>query len=68
MTEKETKNIKGQGKILAEFEYKPSKLDKGYTNKTLSINVSDNSIKEKKITEEMKEKFCGGRGFCLYYL
>ena len=44
------------------------KLDKGYTNKTLSIDVSDNSIKEKKIIEEMKEKFCGGRGFCLYYL
>lgn len=68
MTKDTNKEIKGQGKVLAEFAYKPAKLDKGYTNKTLCVDVSDNSICEKKITEDMKEKFCGGRGFCLYYL
>jgi aldehyde:ferredoxin oxidoreductase len=55
-------------KNLAKFEYTPAQLDKGYANKTLYINISNNEIKEKDVTEEMKDKFIGGRGFGLWYL
>jgi aldehyde:ferredoxin oxidoreductase len=56
------------GKTLAEFSYTPAKLDKGYANKTLYVNISDNKIEEKPVAEMLKEKFIGGRGFGLWYL
>ncbi|MEG6615545.1 aldehyde ferredoxin oxidoreductase C-terminal domain-containing protein [Peptococcaceae bacterium 1198_IL3148] len=55
-------------KVLTEFSYVPAKLDRGYVNKTLYINVSDYKISEKPVTEMVKEKFIGGRGFGLWYL
>jgi len=57
-----------ENKILAEFDYKPAKLDKGYTNKTLYVNISDKRIYEKNVTDLMKNIFIGGRGFGLWYL
>ncbi|WP_027365465.1 aldehyde ferredoxin oxidoreductase family protein [Desulfotruncus alcoholivorax] len=60
--------IKAAHKLLAEFKYTPGKLDKGYANKSLYINVSENKIEAKPVTEMMKEKFTGGRGFGLWYL
>lgn len=56
------------GKILATYEYTPAKVEKGYAGKTLYINLSDMTIKEKPVTEKMKELFVGGRGFGLWYL
>jgi aldehyde:ferredoxin oxidoreductase len=60
--------IKAARQVLKTYRYTPAAVDKGYTNKTLYINVSDNTITEKAITEEMKDKFIGGKGFGLYYL
>lgn len=53
---------------LSTFKYKPAQIDKGYSNNTLYINISNSEIKTKAVTEEMKEKFTGGRGFGLWYL
>lgn len=55
-------------KILKEFDYKPVEIEKGYTNKSLYVNVSNNEIKIKDVTQEMKDIFTGGRGFGLWYL
>ncbi len=55
-------------KLLKEYEYQPEKIEKGYTNKSLYINISDNTIKSKPVTQMMKDKFVGGRGFGLWYL
>ncbi|MBO8137861.1 MAG: aldehyde:ferredoxin oxidoreductase [Desulfotomaculum sp.] len=63
-----TVNNLGKHKLLAEYKYKPAKLYRGYTSKSLYVNLSDNKIKEKEVTEMMKEKFIGGRGFGLWYL
>lgn len=60
--------IKGARQVLKSYSYSPTAVDKGYTNKTLYINVTDNTITEKEVTEEMKEKFIGGKGFGLWYL
>ncbi|MDF2675125.1 MAG: aldehyde:ferredoxin oxidoreductase, partial [Clostridiales bacterium] len=53
---------------LSTFKYTPAQIDKGYSNKTLYMNISNSEIKTKDVTEEMKEKFTGGRGFGLWYL
>lgn len=54
--------------IIKEYKYKTGRIEKGYNNRSLYINVGDNRIEEKPVTELMKKKFIGGRGFGLYYL
>ncbi|MFX1394267.1 MAG: aldehyde ferredoxin oxidoreductase family protein [Promethearchaeota archaeon] len=41
---------------------------RGYTNRTLYINLTTKEIKIKPVTNEMKEKFIGGRGFDLWLM
>jgi len=55
-------------RVLAEYAYKPSDVERGYTNQTLYVNLSDNTIAAKPVTDEMKEKFVGGRGFGLWLM
>ncbi len=61
-------NMKKAHKLLKEFKYELGKIEKGYTNRTLYINISDNTIKSKPVTQMMKDKFIGGKGFGLWYL
>lgn len=60
--------LKEGHKLLAEYRYSLGTIDKGYTNRTLYINLSDNDIKSKPVTQMMKDKFIGGKGFGLWYL
>jgi aldehyde:ferredoxin oxidoreductase len=62
------KKLKQAHRVVFEYNYKKGKVEKGYANRTLYINLSTKEIKEKKVTEEMKEKFTGGRGFGLKLL
>ncbi len=55
-------------KVLARFNYEVTPLDKGYTDKILYINISDNSFKVKDVPSMMKEKFIGGKGYGLKLL
>ena len=57
--------LRSSHKIIKKYNYKKGKVERGYANRTLYINLSDNSIKEKPVTNEMKKKFTGGRGFGL---
>ncbi len=54
--------------VLAEFDYTPAPVDRGYTNQTLYVNLSDNTIAAKPVTATMKDIFIGGRGFGLWLL
>jgi len=54
--------------ILAEQKYKIQEIQKGYANRTLYINLSNNEIKIKSVSDEMKEKFIGGKGFDLWLM
>lgn len=63
MSEKQMKDP-----VLAEFTYDAPTIERGYAGQTLYVNVSDNDIAAKPVTEEMKEKFTGGRGFDLWLL
>ncbi|MCK4661433.1 MAG: hypothetical protein KAT68_01100 [Bacteroidales bacterium] len=60
--------IKQNHKLLKEWTYEKTSIDKGYTDKILYINVSDNTIQEKDVPAEMKEKFIGGKGYGLKLL
>ncbi|MBN4050941.1 MAG: aldehyde:ferredoxin oxidoreductase [Alkaliphilus sp.] len=60
--------MKNSHKLLKKYDYKLGTIDKGYTNRTLYINLDNNTIKSKAVTEEMKEKFIGGKGFGLKLL
>ncbi len=53
---------------LAEFDYEPGELDKGYNDRTLYINLSKMKIESKPVTDQMKEIFVGGKGFDLWLL
>jgi len=64
----DTIGLKKTHKLITEWKYQHTEIDKGYTDKTLFINVSTNEIKEKDIPAEMKEKFVGGKGYGLKYL
>ncbi|MGC9361881.1 MAG: aldehyde ferredoxin oxidoreductase N-terminal domain-containing protein, partial [Candidatus Syntrophosphaera sp.] len=55
-------------KILAEFSYDLKPLEKGYNRRTLYVNVGNNEIKSKPVSEMMIDKFTGGKGFDLYLM
>lgn len=54
--------------VLAEYHYELRPVERGYANRTLYINLTDNTIREKPITQQMKDLFTGGRGFALKLL
>jgi aldehyde:ferredoxin oxidoreductase len=60
--------MKQAHKVLAEFSYDSSPVEKGYTGRTLFVNLSDNTIASKPVTQQMKDIFIGGRGFGLKLL
>lgn len=54
--------------VLKEYKYEWAPIEKGYNNRTLYINLDDNRIEEKSVSQEMKDKFVGGKGFGLKLL
>jgi len=60
--------LKAQHLLLKEYAYQPGEIDRGYNNRTLYVNLSDNTISEKTVSEEMQDKFIGGKGFGLRLL
>ncbi len=61
-------SIKAQHRLLKDWDYNWTPLDKGYTDKILYINVGTTEIKEKDVPLVMKEKFIGGKGYGLRLL
>jgi aldehyde:ferredoxin oxidoreductase len=60
--------FKEKHKLLTTYKYAWAPIDKGYNNRTLYVNVGDRTIKEKPVTQQMKDKFVGGKGFDLRLL
>ncbi len=59
--------MEGRG-LVSELRYPIKDIERGYANRTLYVNVGDGTITEKPVTQFMKDKFVGGKGFGLYYL
>ncbi|MFC2134111.1 aldehyde ferredoxin oxidoreductase family protein [Bacteroidota bacterium] len=64
----EAKEYLDTRKLLKEFTYDITPMDKGYSDKSLHINLSDNAVTTKDVPKIMKEKFIGGKGYGLKYL
>jgi aldehyde:ferredoxin oxidoreductase len=60
--------LPAESTVLAEFTYELRPVERGYANRTLYINLDDNTIHEKPVTQQMKDLFTGGRGFGLKLL
>ncbi|MCE7860043.1 MAG: aldehyde:ferredoxin oxidoreductase [Chloroflexi bacterium CFX2] len=54
--------------LLGEYSYELRAVERGYANRTLYINLENNLISEKPVTQQMKDLFTGGRGFALKLL
>lgn len=61
-------DIREAHKTLAEWRYELRPVERGYANRTLYINLSDNTIESKPVTQQMKDTFTGGKGFGLWLL
>ena len=55
-------------KVLAEFEYEPVTLDRGYANRWLYVNVGTREFRTEPVTQQMKDLFTGGKGFDLWIM
>jgi aldehyde:ferredoxin oxidoreductase len=51
---------------LAEIKYLSKKMERGYNNRTLYVNLSEMKIQSKPVSKKMKKIFTGGRGFNLW--
>ncbi len=60
--------MKTAHELLGEFTYELKPVERGYSNRTLYINLTDNTFAEKPVTQQMKDVFTGGRGFALKLL
>ena len=54
--------------VILEFKYALGKVERGYSNRTLYVDLSNMRIASRSVSKEMKEKFTGGRGFNLWLL
>jgi aldehyde:ferredoxin oxidoreductase len=57
-----------KSKTIKTLAYKKPVIEKGYTNQSLYVNLSNPEISIKPVTEKMKEVFIGGRGFDLWLM
>jgi len=67
-SKEELNEMRAARKQLASYSYEWKALKYGYTDRILTVDVSDNTMKIADIPAEVKEKFVGGKGYCLRYL
>jgi len=54
--------------VLNSFEFDIVKLEKGYANRTLRIDLNNNEITIQPVTQQMKDLWVGGKGFDLWLM
>ncbi len=68
MSDRMIEDIKQAHRLLSEFKYQVQPVIRGYAGQTLYVNLSSGEIKARPVSQEMKETFTGGRGFCLWLM
>src|SRR5512136_3136779 len=61
-------DLKQAHRVLAEYTYTTTKVQRGYAGQTLYVNVATGHIEARPVDDKMKEKFVGGKGFGLWRL
>ena len=54
--------------MIVEFKYERGKVERGYNNRTLYVDLSNMCVASKPVSKEMRDTFTGGRGFNLWLL
>jgi aldehyde:ferredoxin oxidoreductase len=55
-------------KLLAEYSFAPKAVHRGYAMRSLHVDVGSKKAAEKSVSEDMKKRFTGGKGFGLKLL
>lgn len=55
-------------KLVSEWKYERRPVERGYNMRTLKVDVGSGIIAEKPVSEQMRKKFVGGKGFGLRLL
>ncbi|MBN1241914.1 MAG: hypothetical protein JXA15_04310 [Spirochaetales bacterium] len=55
-------------KILSETRFEPKAIERGYAMRTMHVDVGSGAFTEKPVSEDMKKRFTGGKGFGLKLL
>jgi aldehyde:ferredoxin oxidoreductase len=50
------------------IDYIPKGVSKGYTDRTLKLDLSKGTVQIKDVPQGMKDRFIGGKGYGLYLL
>jgi len=58
----------GDFKLLAENSFEPRNIERGYAMRTLHLDVGTRKAIAKPVSEDMKKRFTGGKGFGLKLL
>ena len=64
----EIKKLRDSHKLIQEFNFEKVKLNRGYSNRTLKIDLSKNKIEINPVTDQMKKLWIGGKGFDLWLM
>ncbi len=62
------KEMRAAHQTLAELAYPPKAVERGYTDRTLHIDLSTKRIETRPVTPYMKEYFTGGKGYDLFLM
>ena len=68
ISEEELQQMREKHVLLNSFSYEKTPLLRGYTDKILTVDVGTKEAVISDIPAEVKEKFIGGKGYCLRYL
>lgn len=64
----ELEQMKAAHRVLATLDYPPGRVERGYANRTLHVDLTENRIEIRPVTQYMKDFFTGGKGFDLYLM
>ena len=64
----EIAEMRSAHEVLAEFRYDPATLRRGYSDRTIRFDLSNNTIEEQPVTQRMKDLWIGGKGFDLWLM
>jgi aldehyde:ferredoxin oxidoreductase len=54
--------------VIVDFKYEVGRVERGYNNRTLYIDLSSMRVASKPVSRQMRDTFTGGRGFNLWLL
>jgi aldehyde:ferredoxin oxidoreductase len=64
----ELKQMRAAHRVLASLDYAPGRVQRGYADRTLHVDLGTNTIEIRPVSPYMKDFFTGGKGFDLYLM